>query len=351
MEFLNRVAIATPAGENYISVNICDIKDLDETIDVLTVSAFYKIYDLTPKTLICALGEMGVSVEALAQNPDIDLREVCHTWLSKEVNARSLPIGRIGCIEMSPYREDRGLWEEKKMDIITSIQAYFRMLDIALLTGVKIETVGLPILGTGSQKIDMNLIEIPLLNECVSFLKRNSRVKEIKIFDRNPQKAFQFAKNLDNSYTMQKETYRSNSVCVGAGKESLAFISYSSADKNIADNLCAKLEAAGVKVWYAPRDILYNDYASSIVNAIARCTHFIVILSANSLKSNHVLNEIDLAFSRLTADENVRFCPLKIDEEMLGPAFRYYLSRQHWMDAHVPPIEKRLDEFVMKVFG
>ena len=38
-----------------------------------------------------------------------------------------------------------------------------------------------------------------------------------------------------------------------------------------------------------------------------------------------------------------------IDEEEMGPSFRYYLSRQHWMDAHVPPLEKRLDECVAKI--
>ena len=63
-----------------------------------------------------------------------------------------------------------------------------------------------------------------------------------------------------------------------------------------------------------------------------------------------MLNEINLAFQEMT-ERDVRFCLLKIDEEKMGPAFRYYLSRQHWMDARVPPIEKRLDEFVESIFG
>ena len=74
---------------------------------------------------------------------------------------------------------------------------------------------------------------------------------------------------------------------------------------------------------------------------------FTIHLSQNSLQSQHVLNEIDIAFSELK--RNIRFKPLKIDEESLGAAFTYYLSRQHWMDAHIPPIEKRLDEFVQKL--
>ncbi|MBQ1475169.1 MAG: toll/interleukin-1 receptor domain-containing protein [Ruminococcus sp.] len=127
----------------------------------------------------------------------------------------------------------------------------------------------------------------------------------------------------------------------------LAFISYSSADKNIADNLCSKLEQNGVRVWYAPRNIDTADYASAIVKAITNCTHFIVIISHNSLQSQHVLNEIDLAFQELR--RKILFYPLKLDSEEMGPAFRYYLSRQHWMDASCPPLEAQLDQFVGKI--
>ncbi len=82
------------------------------------------------------------------------------------------------------------------------------------------------------------------------------------------------------------------------------------------------------------------------MEAITRCTDFVVIISQNSLRSHHVLNEIDLAFNEL--NRGLRLIPLRIDEEEMGPSFRYYLSRQHWMDAHLPPLEKRLEEFVTK---
>ena len=34
-----------------------------------------------------------------------------------------------------------------------------------------------------------------------------------------------------------------------------AFISYSSKDKTIADAVCARLEARGIRCWIAPRDV------------------------------------------------------------------------------------------------
>ena len=347
---LKRIAVATPTGEKHISVNVCDIAELEEPVDVLTVSAFHRSYAPAPRTLIRALAEKGIAVWELAESPEIDLRKVCNVWLSDKVHGAKLPVERIGCIELGTYDHCSKQWKAAKTDIVASIQAYFRMLDIASLAGMKMRTIGFPLIGTGAQGIAMDLIAIPLLSECIAFLRQNAAVSEIKILDRNPEKAYQFVTILENSYSMQREHLKTNAPKVTMN-ERLAFISYSSADKNIADNLCSKLESAGVRVWYAPRDIHYNDYASSIVKAITRCTHFIVIISKNSLESNHVLNEIDLAFQEMTSGKKTRFCPLKIDEETMGPAFRYYLSRQHWMDAHVPPIEKRLDEFVEKVFA
>lgn len=129
-------------------------------------------------------------------------------------------------------------------------------------------------------------------------------------------------------------------------RQKYAFISYSSKDKNIADNLCAKLEQNGVRVWYAPRDVS-GPYAQSIVQAIDAATHFIVILSQHSLVSEHVLNEIDLAFQNLP--EHITFSPLRHDDAVFTPSFKYYLSRQHWMDATVPPLENRLNEFVREL--
>ena len=149
------------------------------------------------------------------------------------------------------------------------------------------------------------------------------------------------------SYALMRENEIKNSVSKSNQTEKLAFISYSSLDKNIADIICTEIENRGIKAWYAPRDILYGNYAEAIVTAIMKCTHFIVIVSQNSLKSQHVLNEIDLAFKELARD--VKFLPFRIDEEDMAPAFTYYLSRQHWCDAHNPPIEKRVEEFVNKI--
>lgn len=62
------------------------------------------------------------------------------------------------------------------------------------------------------------------------------------------------------------------------------------------------------------------------------------------MASEHVLNEIDLAFQNLS--KGIKFKPLRIHNAMFTQDYKYYLSRQHWMDASVPPLEERLNEFV-----
>lgn len=111
----------------------------------------------------------------------------------------------------------------------------------------------------------------------------------------------------------------------------------------ISDNLCAKLEQKGIKVWYAPRDT-HGPYAEAIVDAIDRAKYFIVILSQNSISSEHVLNEVDLAFQNIS--QGIKIKPLRIDNALFTASFKYYLSRQHWMDASSPPLEARLNEFL-----
>lgn len=332
--------IPTPYGPKRVSVHSQDILSWERPLDVMTVSAFKGDYYPMQGTLLGALDERGIEVEVLARDPEIDLRDVAGVWLSHDIDDALLPVGRVGCMELvSSARSDGS--EERGQQIISRIQAYFHMLHIASLSGIEMGTVGLSVPGGGNQEVDAGLTAIPTLNECLRFLKSNESVREICVISNNQAQAYQFARALDESYASQRElAFR---PLAGGGEGPLAFISYSSKDRDVADELCKKLEARGIGVWYAPRNISATDYASAIVDAITRCTHFVVIVSANSLQSNHVLNEIDLAFQEL--GRQVRLMPLRLDEEEMGAPFRYYLSRLHWEDACVPPLEQRLEEF------
>ena len=337
---LYRTQINTDHGAKEIAVYAANALSLEEPIDILTASAFRRSYLPIPRTLFCALDEAGVNVSELAKDPLIDLRRVGDVWLSTGLHNPRLSIGRIGCVEFA-------LAGDREQIILNAMKCYFRMLDIAAVHGVPMETVAMPLLGSGDQGIAGVLSIVPIINECVAFLKRNTAVRRIWFVDINPVKAQLIADALQNSYTLMAQQLQTKEKRT-LQEDQLAFISYSSKDKNIADNLCAKLEAQGIRVWYAPRDVK-GPYAAAITEAIERATHFVVILSKHSIASQHVLNEIDLAFQKLP--ERIKFKPLRIDETLFTPSFKYYLSRQHWMDAIVPPLEARLDEFVTKLLA
>ena len=349
MEYMTKLDIDTQYGKKTISVSCMDITDLHDRLDIMTISAFYRSYAPTRRTLLGALNDYNISINHLAENPEIDLRKTGNVWLSESLQGPGLPIGRIGCIETSPYTPSRNAWQYKEKNILSSIKVYFKMLDIASLNGISVENIGMPILGGGAQNISMDMIAVPVLNECLNFLKINEFVKNIYIITNNPNQAYQMAKTIDNSYSIARNKNLYSTESRKISDMPLLFISYSSKDKDIADNLCAKFENNGMKVWYAPRNVDKNAYADSIVNAISKASYFVVIMSKNSFASYHVLNEIDLAFQEL--NRNIKFYPLKIDEEDMSSGFKYYLSRYHWTDAHIPPIEKRLDEFVDKILS
>ena len=340
MNVIHSTRFSTAYGEKTLSVVAQDVTTLGRHIDVLTTSAFHRSYHPTPRTLFAALHGMGINVNALAEDPFIDLRLTSNIWLSHELEEGRGAFGYIGCIESS-YKFTDGKYGIDLEKLLASVKAYFYLLDIASASGVKVETVALPLLGTGSQNIAEGLIITPLLGECVAFLKRNEQVREILFVERNEEKAYAFAEAVRNSYLLFKET--SPAVAIKENKTPTAFISYTSHDRNVADNLCFKLESRGIKVWYAPRNVV-GPYAAAITDAIGKADYFIVILSRACMMSEHVLNEIDLAFQRLP--NHIKFKPLRIDTADLEPSFKYYLSRQHWMDAHIPPVEARIDEFV-----
>lgn len=337
--------VHTGSGEKKIQVYCCDIQAFDEDIDIQTTSAFIRSYVPTPRSMFGALARMGISSAQLARQPQIDLRSFCNIWLSHEINGPDTRIRRIGCVEFGGVHYG-DLDDERS--IINLLRSYFQMLDIASTYDIPMETVALPLLGNGDQCISASLMLMPILNECVAFLQRNTSVKRICFVERSPGKAEMVRRVINDSYSLfaQKAQLEAAQQEASLPRKHLAFISYSSGDKNIADNLCFKLESKGIQAWYAPRDV-QGPYAQAITKAIGRATLFIPIISANSMTSQHVLNEIDLAFKKLP--DKIKFKPLRLDESIFDPSFEYYLARQHWMDAINPPLEERLNEFISKL--
>lgn len=354
MEPLYEAEVQTDYGVKRIQVFHADATKFDEKLDVLTISCFKEKYLPIPKTLIQALlDNLDINVSELAMHPMIDLRDFGNVWISNETSANE-SIGRIGAIEMSAYEINADEWKNDKDGVLSIVHTYFQLLEMAAGRGVDMKTVGMPVLGAGQQSIDVDFIAIPLINECIDFLKRCKGVEKICIIELSAHKAYKMARALEESYRLKPVRASNQKIdnlqAIGATAEEHEkkeiFLSYSSQDFNYMKHLSELLEARGLSVWYAPRDIWGEDYASSIVNALKCADYTIVLVSENSLASRHVLNEIDLAFNSLASEKHL--LPILLDETEMPPAYLYYLSRLQWYKVN-GMIEQELQQFVDKV--
>lgn len=123
------------------------------------------------------------------------------------------------------------------------------------------------------------------------------------------------------------------------------FISYASADKSAADSICFALERGGIACWIAPRDVTPGVfYADAIVEAINSARILIVVLSVNSVGSQHVLREVERASAKRRP-----LIAIRLDSTPLPTGLEYFLSASHWLDASGGTIERALPELVTAV--
>lgn len=106
------------------------------------------------------------------------------------------------------------------------------------------------------------------------------------------------------------------------------FISHSSKDAGRIKWMTDDLEAGGYHCWISPRDITPGmAYARAIMQGIDSCDTLVVVITANSVKSEDVLNEIDNAHA-----QHKRIIPVFMEDIELPREFNYYLSRTQWVN-------------------
>ena len=107
------------------------------------------------------------------------------------------------------------------------------------------------------------------------------------------------------------------------------FISYSSADKAVADRICAALESAGITCWIAPRNIAPGtDFPTAIVEGVGSTRALVLVLTEHAATSPHVLSEVGHAFNG-----KKRIIPFRIWQQNLPEDLEYFLSMTQWLDA------------------
>lgn len=117
------------------------------------------------------------------------------------------------------------------------------------------------------------------------------------------------------------------------------FVSYSVPDRDCAFELVARLEARGMSVWIAPRDISpAAEWAEEIIDAIASARLMLLVFSSHSNSSPQVRREVERAVHK-----QVPVLPFRIEDVVPSKSLEYFLSSQHWLDGFAPPREAQYE--------
>lgn len=112
------------------------------------------------------------------------------------------------------------------------------------------------------------------------------------------------------------------------------FISHSSRDKPAADGLCAALEAARIRCWIAPRDLIPGrPFSGEIIRGIKSCRVMVLVFSASSNASPDVLREVQLA-----TRHRLHLINFRIEQAAVSEDLDYFLGIPHWLDALTQPM-------------
>ncbi len=107
------------------------------------------------------------------------------------------------------------------------------------------------------------------------------------------------------------------------------FISHSSKNAETAQELCELIENAEHQCFLAPRDIRSgHEYAEEIINGIDKSNVLLLMLSAESNESPHVLREVERAVSR-----KIPIIVYKLENVELSKSMEYFLMTHQWVNA------------------
>jgi hypothetical protein len=155
MPVQNIVSITTNSGFKTIEIHHDDLSQLDWKVDVLVISAFQGGYNPIPGTLIHALEtNCKLNVRELFNTKLYDFRDSLHAWVSQKIENNAFSY--IVCLEgMNSNANDADRLEGQLEDLLAVISVLWQK-------GISVNTIALPFLGTGLQRVNPKVL-VPLL--------------------------------------------------------------------------------------------------------------------------------------------------------------------------------------------
>lgn len=329
---LGKKRIRVKGETKHIVICNRDILDMEERADVLVCSAFKKHYGAYPSTLIGELQRVRkISVEEEACCPEIDRRDEKNYWVSRELSNEI--IKRIACIEIldAPANGQKNLNDMSDLRLLSEIFGrLYELLADMVAEGIPVERVALPILGSGNQGIEVCYIIPPLLEQCICALKEISQLKEIVFYERDSAKAKELVAGIKRIDEMEAEAAD-------------VFISYCSAQRQVADKIRSRLQRNNISCWMAPYSIPPgSSYQKEIPNALGTIQHVLLILSEEAEQSRWVQKEVGC-----TIGARHTLIPYQKEFYQHSPHFSFLLDGEQIFEANTSLSEaEQLEELV-----
>src|ERR1051325_426174 len=123
------------------------------------------------------------------------------------------------------------------------------------------------------------------------------------------------------------------------------FINYAPKDEDLATELVAQLEAAGLDAWFKKREILPGDnWAEKTSEGLKESDAMVVLLTPNSLESEAVQNNISYALGDKSF--NQRLIPV-----LVGDVEKFASDRIPWILKRLIPVSLGKDSATNTAFN
>ena len=308
----------TQHGEKTIKICCCDVRELQNDYDLLVCSSFVKSYIPTPKSIIGALNDLGISIEKLSKNPEVDFRNQGYgVWLSHETGKN---FHRISCVELFDKENSSPPYISDETRLKIRLVCFESLLKIALEKGIPCNTIVIPFLGIGFQGIEPCISVIHMLSTILNIARDLEGVKQI-ILVNNDQKMTEYFSEIFNDYF--------NSI---GQIQPFVFISYSSKQNGIAQKISEYLNENGIDTWIAPKSIPSGShYEKEIPIAIMNTSAVVLVLTPDAEESGWVCKEVNAAVSN-----NKTIIPCKIQEYPMRTDSNFRLEHEQILNAWEP---------------
>lgn len=321
MELIDEIKTERGKSLQLLKGDLTNIPD-SHKVDILVLSAFPNDYIPTATSLIGALYSAGLSVEALARDKEVDLRNQFHCWLSKEINFKN--VSRILCFEPTerryPYSLIAGIFQS--------------IMPFTIIHSIK--SVAMPLILTGDQGFSNQEVVKELISTSVFWLNNDSSLELIKIVERSDAK-IEFLKK---AFKTQQPDYNQKP---NIDKYDF-FISYSRKNASLVEAIQKNLRTK-FKVFFDTESIeVGSNWLSKINASLENSERFIVCISPDYLDSKMCKYEYLFCNLKLINQGDDYVLPIYLHSASLP--FEMKILNYH--DAR-EGLEDKIDEFCDKL--